>query len=424
MESLSLFLDLPLLPINKILTFLNAREVYYILTRLCRKLNHLINSSVQLPLQFIARMITQSPENSTRLQQIPKERLMEFLKKISSEPYDFELPYFGFKTDGGCYECDSTYFMDRVFQSQYGGKYSAYSSLDINECNIEGVLAFDYLESKEIVEFYQPISEDDFKLVQSYKLYCQKDRSNLELVLAKASNSTDRLNVELSYFPLGDITAIITSIELKRPRNYTCLTKTIVLYSSEEKIEFSDPVLQLFSGAKTVAQILSTYQAGGKDLPSIEATNIDEMKKYACDQNHTPKASSPDKTNVVLFSNKQKAKVQVVAWMRITDPSLFEIQVDLKKSNYFTGKYVAAKLLDRDITEIEDSNPNFDLKSLSLKGFLFPPNESLANAFTYDQSPTYNPEKILRFFEPYSQNYSDESDSDFENGEYESFDDT
>ena len=81
--------------------------------------------------------------------------------------------------------------------------------------------------------------------------------------------------------------------------------------------------------------------------------------------------------------------------MRTVPEQCMSAKVNLKPNNYFSGKYVVGKLLDRDnfSGEYDERPPNYDLKSLSLKGTLLTQNEVLMNILKYEEKNV--PHRIL-----------------------------
>ena len=376
MEAKSTLLRIPLLALHEVISYLNTKEVYYILARVCREFRDITKNSKEIPINLIRGIAGGSNETTRILSGFKLLTLLGLLQSIYSDT--IELPYHGFLTDGGCYDHNAQYFMDRIFQARYGDLMDAFSSQPGDEFHVEGVLALDYLDSKKLLHKLAVNDGVNDKLLERYMQYEKEKKTVIQTVLTKAFISNDKNHIEISHFPLEETSSVITSIEVRRPRFFTCLTKTIVVFCSDEPIDFSDPLLEAFSGVSRKHELEDLYKTSAAKLPRIEATNIPSLKKYAREKYYEPIVEKADTTEMVLFSNKVNSKVKVVAWMRILPATLRIVQVHLKSNNYFSGKYVVGKLLDRD--ELNNTEePNLDLKSISLKGTLLTQNEVLMN---------------------------------------------
>ena len=378
MEAKPTLLRIPLLALHEVISYLNTKEVYSIFVKVCREFHKITKSSKEIPINLIIRAVGRSDETIGILKGFKLPALLDLLKSMHSVA--FELPYHGIRTDGGCDGYKAQYFMDRVFQAHSGYTWSdAFSSDSADEVHVEGALALDYFDSKQLLKYLAVDDGVNDKLLERYKQYETKEKSDIQAVLAKASLANEN-NLEISHFPLEETNSVITSIEVRRPHFFTCIAKTIALFSSDERIDFSDPLLKAFSGMKTQSELAALYESSAAKLPQIEATNILSLKKYARQKAYDPIVEPADSTEVVLFSNKTKSKVKIVAWMRIVPATLKEVKVNLKRNNYFSGKYVVGKLIDRDLTDAAEDDerpPNYDLKSISLKGILLTENNVL-----------------------------------------------
>ena len=394
MEAKLTLLSIPLLGLHKVISYLSTREVYFILAKVCRKLREITENSKEIPLNLIREVVGASDETIRVLKGFELSTLLSLLKSIYVD--SIELPYHGIRTDGGCDDHDARYFMDRIFQARYGAAFDAFSSRPGDEFHVEGALALDYFDSKKLFKKLAVNDGVNDKLLEKYRQYEEKEKTDIQAELTKAALSDNKNNVEISYFPLEETNSVITSIEVKRHDLFRCPTKTVALFCSDERIDFSDPLLKAFSGTKSIIELEALYESSAAKLPQIEATNVLSLKKYARQKAYEPTVEPTGTAEVVLFSNNTKSKVKIVAWLRIGPATQSTVKVHLKQKNYFSGKYVVGKLLDRDEKGYYEQNKNHDLKSISLKGTLLTRNKVLLNTLRYHAEMVLHVDNLKR----------------------------
>ena len=112
--------------------------------------------------------------------------LLGLLKSIHTDA--IELPYHGIRTDGGCENYEAKYFMDRIFQAYYGNSWlDTFWSQPVDEVHVEGALAVDYFDSKKLLTHLAVNDGVNDKLLERYKQYVIKGKTDTQFVLNKAS---------------------------------------------------------------------------------------------------------------------------------------------------------------------------------------------------------------------------------------------
>ena len=381
MQGLSTLLELPQYPMHKIIFYLTRDEVFGTLARVCKKFAGLIRTSNLIPAHLISLMVGGSPQIIKDLENVPQPHVLRALKSLYNV-LSFELPYFAFKVDGGC--ADPRY---NPFHHAFESTPQTYISSDIgdaSECHVQGVLSMNYLVLKNR-EFPKPRDEAEEKKIAYYSALkpLLPNDSQTRKMIEKAALEDSKCNIELPYKPFEGISTIITSLDFTD----ICAEPSyaMAIFCSNEKIDFDDPCLKFFQKMRTPKDLEAVYEKSKLTVPKIESTNIESLQRFARNKKY-PMIINPS-IQAVFFTNppnQLSPTVRPIAWIKASQRGFTEI--DLPKGNYFTGRFIAVKML----TDSSESQPkNIRFYGMSVRGRIIPAEDWLVDAVKPPKKPSH-----------------------------------
>ena len=422
---LNMFLNLPQFVLDLIMEFLPPKSIFFTLPLTCKLLKKYLSSCDFLKEKCQRNCLGFSP--SFKLPQ--NFNFSAIWSKISCKKNKnptSDLPFYGFFTDGGMDENNTTYWVNRVFMR---GKWSICSKSGKNFHILGGLI-----KGKEtVVEKHRVYSEmfrlicptllkkrwwqrffDCFRRQQSYieqimnerlfQLTLWSDSAKIHDFMIKNEdriksnpilNGLDPMEIlryiqdfnNLCHIPIEKLNilnnnylinekelefddnkiAVVTGVDVSRNGYFTCPVNCLMVFVSEESIDYTkDTQFKIFDGCDKFGKFWEVLEDHGL-TKKIKSTNIPDFYDFA-----EIKKSQNEQFQYVLFKNnsneKEFGKLKPMLWIKINDPKLNVVSLDFPKNNCFVGKTVLLKLLDCEKKDPWVDEYNIDVNFVVLKG--------------------------------------------------------
>lgn len=360
---------------TEVFSFLTISEVFTVMALVSKRFRNLVKESSEIARNCFKSVCNPNPRLNAYIQPLSRATIIKELKRLFNIPINesIELPYFGFKTDGGADLNSPLFYVDMCFKAVSGKVFKAVCTKEGRNFHIEGALAVDYFDDENI----QPTQiEKIAKTRESYMDYLEymyKTKQSPEKLLSELKD--DSYNIESPYLLLDHCIPIISEIEISRRGDFSCPLKTLMLFVAEERVEFKeDPILNLFGNATSKDKLKSILLTNRKQLPQLEYTNIITLKEMS-------RTYSNDRilgdVKLGIFSNHGTttlSKLRPLCWIQFTKAARKYCHFILPRACKFSGHFVIAKLIDcEDLREKYDDDSlvtNIDFSYISIKGTL------------------------------------------------------
>ena len=373
-----------------ILTYLPSTTVILVLPKVCSFYYHLIKDSQQQHTSALNSLIGAFPTTANFIKDSTIETMRCIIHLLTSQSKEdendsIEIPYYGFKTDGGCDENYPIFLFDKLFRNPPPNLHSAVCFREGKNFHVEGCLSLDYYTSdSEFLKSSFYTQSKEFLPPETLKDYCnylQYGRFNIPSLFHKMAFENP-MEIELPFYNLKYVIPLINRVSISRRGNFTCPVKALALFVADEYITFDNELLKMFHDVSNAEAIGSLVKNAGDKLPAIEETNIDSLQKNYKSMKSV-KEGEMKGPEYVIFSNKgvrdkefekKLGQLKPIAWINFWDDYDREMELVMPRENWFTGKFVIAKFIScsdmrSDIGWIHEGT-NIDVKHIHFKGIL------------------------------------------------------
>jgi len=287
------------------------------------------------------------------------------------------LPFYGFRGNCGCDDDKFEYLFDKVFEPRetrdpvctrigedfeiegvlshnFGRENKMMESLtnSLNQMNSPMSSTFkDMLLSLGIRNFQHLfhmifIQLPEFNQNNDFQEQLQKYQQDKDVFDKYLQLNTDKYNIEINGNPIQNTLSIIERCEINRGGEYlTCPVKTIMAFASvNEAIGIHNPIVSMFNGCKTTADLQRILYENKNFLPRINRTNVKSLEQAT---NYYEEGGEEEESieYVTFSSNGNNEDVIPLFWIRFYGDNLKKYSLDLRDSN-FSARYVVLKLID------------------------------------------------------------------------------
>lgn len=360
---------------TRIVSFLTLNEVFTKVNVLNHFWHNLVSYNANIVRNCFYTICNPTHQLDLYLGQATGAKLLKDLQKLirkTEEKYE-ELPYHGFKTDGGCDQNSPLYFFDHCFKLSAGKKLQAVCTRDGKNFHIEGALAVDYFDEKSLSSLLSDNFAKEQELLLNYTEHLQNGKQAPEKILLNVEREI--YQIESSFLLLKEFVPIISEIHISRAGHYTCPVKTLMVFVSDERVEFKgDAMLNLFSIANSKDKLKEILMTHRDQLPPVEYTNIQTLKEMSRIYHQEKIVGDFD---ACIFKNRGPqvlSKLRPICWVRFNKLTRKICNLVMPKTNRFSGHFIVIKLLDCDDlrAEYDDDYPhtNIDMSFTSIRGTL------------------------------------------------------
>lgn len=416
-------ISLPTIPLNSILIFLFPKTIYCSLSLTCKTMFFYIKSSNYLTKEIQSRCLGLSDYS-----QLSKDYdLIELLNSLTTFDHLKDIPFYGYFTDGGIDQNKTEYWVNRMFTR---GNWSICSRSGKNIHVIGGLLkaheniSDDRLIFFETFQLAQGLFEEksffhkffscfkrrptEIEIYFRERMFRMMLSMNKLMVLELLENNREKIQkhpilknytileimARLENFekkceiPIENIAfindyelleknielerkkiAIVRGVEVSRKGYFTCPVKTLMVFLSEEEVNYkNDPEFKIFNECFTVYSlktVLSNYSL----INNIKVSNVEELAEFS-----EIKQKPSNGYELVVFRNnlttKALGKYKPMLWLNITDPNLNSVSVEFPKTNSFAGRNIMVKMFDSEKKETEENDFNIDINYIVFMGRL------------------------------------------------------
>lgn len=413
----SLLLSLPTFPLKIILDFLSPEEIFFALLYTCKTLYHSIKSNPFLK-KICQRICLGIPPNL----ELPKNLDLEkILINFSNKNKLIEIPFYGYFTDGGMDQNNTDYWVNRIFSkgpwsicSKVGNNFHIIGTFikgkDTTEINriiyyevfklCEGLITKKGMIEKILpclnkkpTDLEQLLNERIFKMmleIQHEKIieFLNSNKKKIEkngllknytiFQIMKAMENhilnihttVDRIEF-ISEYILKEKNliydekklAIIKKMNFSRTGYFTCPVKTIMVFVSNEIIDYeNDQEFRIFDGCYDALSLKHKILNMNLKFP-IKKTNIHQLEKFS----DALEPLSNDFNYVLFKNNVNVGKLKPMIWLDVKSPTLNKIELIFPKKNCFSARSVLIKLIECEkIPPYNDDN--IDINYISFGG--------------------------------------------------------